>query len=86
MSNHTTSTSYSSCDGSWGQSSYVTAKKIGQIYGISPRYVLKMAAEGRIPRLVLGRKCIRFEPSEVAAAMAKNIAGRDESHHEGATK
>ena len=45
-----------------------------------------MAAEGRIPRLVLGRKCIRFEPSEVAAAMAKNIAGRDESHHEGATK
>ena len=50
----------------------VDANSIGVAYGISSRYVLKLAAEGRIPCLRLGRKCVRFDPLAVADALSNN--------------
>lgn len=48
---------------------HVNADAIGEEYGISGRYVLKLAAEGTIPCLRLGKKCVRFDPEAVAKAL-----------------
>lgn len=48
---------------------HVNADSIGATYGVSGRYVLKLAAEGRIPCLRLGKKCVRFDPKAVALAL-----------------
>lgn len=47
----------------------VSAETIAAHYSITGRYVLQLAAEGRIPCLRLGAKCVRFSPSEVARAL-----------------
>ena len=49
--------------------SLVNADVIGKRYGISGRYVLKLASEGKIPSLKIGRKCVRFDPNAVAKAL-----------------
>jgi hypothetical protein len=51
---------------------HVNADSIGATYGVSGRYVLKLAAEGRIPCLRIGRKCVRFDPEAVAVALKDN--------------
>lgn len=48
---------------------FVDARIIAKKYNISPRYVLIMAAEGRIPSLRLGRKCVRFNEQAVAESL-----------------
>lgn len=48
---------------------HVNADSIGATYGVSGRYVLKLASEGRIPCLRIGKKCVRFDPKAVAAAL-----------------
>lgn len=48
---------------------HVNADAIGEEYDISGRYVLKLAAEGTIPCLRLGKKCVRFDPEAVAKAL-----------------
>jgi hypothetical protein len=48
---------------------FVDAKVIAGRYSISPRYVLLLADQGRIPCLRLGRKAVRFSLDEVARAL-----------------
>lgn len=48
---------------------HVDANVIAAIYGVSGRYILQLAAEGRIPCLRLGKKCVRFDPVAVANAL-----------------
>jgi hypothetical protein len=50
-------------------SRFVDARFIAKKYKISPRYVLLMAAAGRIPSLRLGRKCVRFDQDAVARVL-----------------
>lgn len=48
---------------------FVEARFIAKKYNITGRYVLMMAAEGRIPCLRIGKKCVRFCEAEVAKAL-----------------
>lgn len=45
------------------------AETIGARYGVTGRYILQLAADKKIPCLRLGRKCVRFDPVAVAAAL-----------------
>lgn len=47
---------------------YVSAEVIAKNYSVTTRYVLHLAAEGKIPSLRLGKQCVRFCPEDVAAA------------------
>lgn len=48
----------------------VNADKIGARYGVTGRYILQLASEGRIPCLRIGRrKCVRFSAKAVARAL-----------------
>lgn len=47
----------------------VNADTVAARYGVSGRYILQLAAQGKIPSLRLGRKCVRFDPDAVAAAL-----------------
>jgi hypothetical protein len=47
----------------------VNAETIGAQYGVTGRYILKLAAADRIPCLRLGKKCVRFNPEAVAKAL-----------------
>lgn len=51
------------------QSKFVTADEIGEHYSCSGRYILKLAAKGKVPSLRLGKRCVRFEFDAVAAAL-----------------
>lgn len=48
---------------------FVDAASIAKRYKITTRYVLQMAAEGRLPHLRLGKKCIRFSLQAVAEVL-----------------
>lgn len=47
----------------------VAASAIAHRLSVTPRYVLQLAEQGRIPCIRLGRKCVRFNPAAVAAAL-----------------
>ena len=49
---------------------FVEARAIAKIYSVTSRYILLLASEGKIPCLRLGKKCVRFCPDAVAAAIA----------------
>ena len=51
------------------ETTYVSAEKVARRYGVSQRYILKLAAEDKIPSLRIARKCIRFDLEAVAAAL-----------------
>jgi excisionase family DNA binding protein len=48
---------------------FVNAGVIAARYGVTPRYVLQLAAAGKIPSLRMGRKCVRFNEAAVAEAL-----------------
>lgn len=48
---------------------FVTAQVIATRYAITSRYVLQLAAAGKIPCLRLGNKCVRFDEDAVAEAI-----------------
>jgi len=60
-------------DGRDGGVNYVAAPVIARRYAVTPRYILQLAAEDRIPHLRLGRKCVRFDESAVAAVLERNV-------------
>lgn len=47
----------------------VAAPIIARRISATPRYILQLAAAGRIPCVRIGAKCVRFEPQAVAAAL-----------------
>lgn len=48
---------------------FVAAPVIARRLSVTPRYVLQLAEQGRIPCVRLGRKCVRFDANAVAAAL-----------------
>ena len=48
---------------------YVDALFLARKYKVSSRYILILAAEGRIPSIRLGPKCVRFDEGAVAAVL-----------------
>ncbi len=48
---------------------FVDARHIAARYSVSPRQILLMAADNRIPCLKLGKKCIRFNEADVSLAL-----------------
>lgn len=48
---------------------YVSASAIAARYAVTVRYIYKLAAEGVIPCIRLGPKCIRFSETDVARAL-----------------
>ena len=53
----------------------VAAPVIAHRISATPRYILQLAASGRIPCIRIGQKCVRFEPQAVAAALGFNWEG-----------
>ena len=53
----------------------VAAPVIARRISATPRYILQLAAAGRIPCVRIGQKCVRFEPQAVAAALGFNWEG-----------
>lgn len=47
----------------------VAAPVIARRISATSRYVLQLAAAGRIPVIRIGQKCVRFEPHAVAKAL-----------------
>jgi excisionase family DNA binding protein len=43
----------------------VRAEDIAKSLAVTPRYVLSMAKEGKIPSVRIGEKCVRFRHDEV---------------------
>jgi excisionase family DNA binding protein len=48
---------------------FVQAPAIARRLSVTPRYILQLAEQGRIPCVRLGRKCVRFNPAAVATAL-----------------
>ena len=46
---------------------YVSAAVISRKYNITTRFVLAMAADGRLPCLRIGKRTVRFSENAVAA-------------------
>ena len=44
----------------------VSSTEIAKRYNVSSRYILKLAAEGTIPCVRIGKKCVRFDAQKVA--------------------
>jgi len=57
------------------QAQLVAAPIIARRISATPRYILQLAAAGRIPCIRIGAKCVRFEPQAVAAALGFNWEG-----------
>ena len=57
------------------QAQRVAAPVIARRISATPRYILQLAAAGRIPCIRIGQKCVRFEPQAVAAALGFNWEG-----------
>ena len=53
----------------------VAAPVIARRISATSRYVLQLADAGRIPVIRIGKKCVRFEPHAVAAALGFNWEG-----------
>lgn len=45
----------------------LTAEEVAERLEVTPRYVLQLAREGRLPRVKLSHKCVRFRPDDVRA-------------------
>ncbi len=53
----------------------VAAPTIARRISVTPRYILQLAEAGKIPCIRIGRKCVRFEPEAVAAALGFQWTG-----------
>lgn len=51
------------------EEAFVNASVIATHFSVTPRYILKLAADNKIPSHRLGSKCIRFKMSEVIASL-----------------
>lgn len=53
---------------------FVTAPVIAARYGVTSRYILQLAAAGKIPCLRIGPKCVRFDEATVAEALGAKLS------------
>ena len=47
----------------------VSSSDIAKRYNVSSRYILRLATDGTIPCIRIGKKCVRFNPELVAQAI-----------------
>ncbi|MCE2960850.1 MAG: hypothetical protein ACK46A_00515 [Akkermansiaceae bacterium] len=47
----------------------VAAPVIARRISATPRYILQLAAAGKIPVVRIGQKCVRFDPHAVAQSL-----------------
>lgn len=58
----------------------LTPEQVGERLGYTPRYVLRLAREGKLPRVKLGRRSVRFRPDDVRAYIhAHHESGAEQS-------
>jgi hypothetical protein len=50
------------------------AREVGEVLAMTPRNVLYLAAEGKIPSYRLGVKCVRFYLPEVLTALGVHLS------------
>ncbi len=53
----------------------LTKEQLGRLIGVRPGTIGRWSREGKIPRIVISRKIIRYDASAVIAAIRKE-AGR----------
>ena len=51
---------------------YVDARFLSKKYRVSSRLILVMAAEGRLPCVRIGKRCVRFSETAVAEVLAQD--------------
>lgn len=44
---------------------HVTASVVAEKYSVTPRFILQLASEGKIPAIRIGKKCVRFDLEQV---------------------
>jgi excisionase family DNA binding protein len=54
---------------------YVAAPVIAKKLSVTSRYILQLAAAGKIPCARLGQKCVRFNIAEVSQALGVTLTG-----------
>ena len=54
---------------------YVAAPTIARKLSVTSRYILQLAAAGKIPCVRLGFKCVRFNLAEVSQALGVTLTG-----------
>jgi excisionase family DNA binding protein len=54
---------------------YVAAPTIARKLSVTSRYILQLAAQGKIPCVRLGFKCVRFNLAEVSQALGVTLTG-----------
>jgi excisionase family DNA binding protein len=52
---------------------YVRAHEIARPLSVTSRYILQLAAQGKIPSVRLGHKCVRFNLAEVSQTLGVNL-------------
>ncbi len=53
---------------------FVNAGVIAAHYGVTSRYILQLAAAGKIPSLRISNKCVRFDETAVAEALGAKLS------------
>ena len=56
---------------------FVKAGVIAARYGVTSRYILQLAAAGKIPSLRISNKCVRFDEAAVADAIGDKTQNVD---------
>ncbi|MCE9556754.1 MAG: helix-turn-helix domain-containing protein [Planctomycetes bacterium] len=54
---------------------YATAADLAARLGIAPKTVWKLARNGKIPSVRIGRRCIRFDADAVVAVLTQDSCG-----------
>ena len=60
------------------QNPLVDAAELARILGVTPEQVLRLGRQGRIPRVVVGRRTVRFDVDQVLVALAAPVAAPQE--------
>jgi len=52
---------------------YISSEKIAEQLSVTSRYILQLAAQGKIPSVRLGHRCVRFNIAEVAEKLGVHL-------------
>jgi len=59
------------------QNELVSKEKMGRLIGVKPGTVGRWSREGKIPRIVISPKIIRFDPEAVLLALRQKGGGNE---------
>src|SRR3712207_2343318 len=64
----------------------LTAEEVAAVLGVDPRTVQRFASDGRLPRVVLGRRSTRYRDSDVRALIDHCLQNDDSTATRGAVE